>query len=262
LEVLAERSTDGRSTGRTLAVREGGEVRHKRPVVGKVKSDSASGGRKQERHLRSQILSIESHQTVWSARRRRRPEWCSSGWVPVASGDALAGKTVPAEEPYERIVHVRICGGRGYNRGATLGKARPYPERDATGVSIVRGGRRFCNFAGRQQLAEGAPVSGLPICGRSRSSAPETTPCRCLQTDLGIAHHVDVERPFHDRPAEEPQCRGSVGFVSQRAEDQEEAPQLGPRRPGRHRPSGLDATKATAAEASLSKWVESDCDGT
>ena len=37
LEVLADHSTDGRSTGRNLAVREGGEVRHKRPAVGKVK---------------------------------------------------------------------------------------------------------------------------------------------------------------------------------------------------------------------------------
>jgi hypothetical protein len=35
--------------------------------------------------------------------------------------------------------------------------------RDATGVSIARGGRRFCNFAGRQQLAYGAPVSGMPF---------------------------------------------------------------------------------------------------
>jgi hypothetical protein len=35
--------------------------------------------------------------------------------------------------------------------------------RDATGVSTVHGGRRFCNFAGRQQLFEGAPVSGMPI---------------------------------------------------------------------------------------------------
>ena len=35
--------------------------------------------------------------------------------------------------------------------------------RDATGVSTVRGGRRFCAFAGCQQLAEGAPVSGMPL---------------------------------------------------------------------------------------------------
>jgi hypothetical protein len=37
--------------------------------------------------------------------------------------------------------------------------------RDAAGVSIVRGGRRFRGFVGRQQLAEGAPVSGMPFCG-------------------------------------------------------------------------------------------------
>ncbi len=38
LEVLTEHSTEGRSAGRNLAVREGGEVRPKRPAVGKVKS--------------------------------------------------------------------------------------------------------------------------------------------------------------------------------------------------------------------------------
>ena len=48
-------------------------------------------------------------------------------------------------------------GGVGYNLGVTRGKARLYPERDATGVSIVRGGRMSCNFAGRQQLATGRP---------------------------------------------------------------------------------------------------------
>jgi len=37
--------------------------------------------------------------------------------------------------------------------------------RDATIVSIVRSGRTFCNFAGRQQLAQGAPVSRMPFCG-------------------------------------------------------------------------------------------------
>jgi hypothetical protein len=37
--------------------------------------------------------------------------------------------------------------------------------RDATGVSTVRGGRRFCNFVGCQQPVERAPVSRMPICG-------------------------------------------------------------------------------------------------
>jgi hypothetical protein len=37
--------------------------------------------------------------------------------------------------------------------------------RDAIGVSTVRGGRRFGAFAGRQQLAERAPVSSMPFCG-------------------------------------------------------------------------------------------------
>ena len=40
--------------------------------------------------------------------------------------------------------------------------------RDATGVSTVRSGRRFCNFAGRQQLAPRAPVSGMPFDEGSR----------------------------------------------------------------------------------------------
>ncbi len=38
--------------------------------------------------------------------------------------------------------------------------------RDAIAVSIGRGGRTFCNFVGRQQLVEGAPVSRVPMCGR------------------------------------------------------------------------------------------------
>jgi hypothetical protein len=48
--------------------------------------------------------------------------------------------------------------------------------RDATGVSTVRGGRRFCNFVGHQQLAYGAPVSGMPFCGRrtEKTQAPES----------------------------------------------------------------------------------------
>ncbi len=49
LDVLTEHSTDGRCTGRALAVREGGEVRPKRPAVGKVKPDSATDGRKHAR---------------------------------------------------------------------------------------------------------------------------------------------------------------------------------------------------------------------
>ncbi len=35
--------------------------------------------------------------------------------------------------------------------------------RAAINVSIVRGGRRFCSFAGRQQLAGWAPVSRMPL---------------------------------------------------------------------------------------------------
>ncbi len=37
--------------------------------------------------------------------------------------------------------------------------------RDAIGVSIIRGGRKLCNFDGRQRLVEGAPVSRMPFGG-------------------------------------------------------------------------------------------------
>jgi hypothetical protein len=39
-------------------------------------------------------------------------------------------------------------------------------QRDATAVSIVLVGRRFGNFAKRQQLAHGAPLMRMPLCGR------------------------------------------------------------------------------------------------
>ncbi len=48
-EVLVDHSTDGRAKVRTLPVREGGEVRPKRPAVGKVKPGSASDGEKHAR---------------------------------------------------------------------------------------------------------------------------------------------------------------------------------------------------------------------
>ncbi len=67
---------------------------------------------------------------------------------PALSWDALR-----AEEEKEAN---RRVGGRPQNKAAA---------RDATGVSIVRIERRFCNFAGCQQLAHGAPVSGMPFCG-------------------------------------------------------------------------------------------------
>ena len=166
LEVLTERSTDGRSTGRILAVREGGEVRHKRPVVGKVKSDSASGGRKQERHLRSPILSMESHQTVWSARRKRRSEWCSSGWVPEASGEALARKRFLLRNRMSESFTYGSVGGVGYSLGGnSRGRPAPTRKRDAAAGSIVRGWRRVGSFAECQQLAERAPLMRMPICG-------------------------------------------------------------------------------------------------
>ena len=167
LEVLTERSTDGRSTGRTLAVREGGEVRHKRPAVGKVKSDSASGGWKHARDLSSQSMSPEGHQTVRAARRKRRPEWCSSGWVPVASGEALAGKWfLPRNRMSESFTYGSV-GGVGYNLGGnSRGRPAPTRKRDAIAVSIVRSRHKVVGFADRQQLVEWAPLMRMPICGQ------------------------------------------------------------------------------------------------
>ena len=131
LEVLAEHSTDGRSAGRNLAVREGGEVRHKRPAVGKVKSDSATGGWKHARDLSSQSMSTQGHQTVWSARRKRRPEWCSRCWVPVASGEALAGKRFPLRNRMSESFTYGSVGGVGYNLGGNS-RGRPAPTRKGT----------------------------------------------------------------------------------------------------------------------------------
>jgi hypothetical protein len=37
--------------------------------------------------------------------------------------------------------------------------------RDATGVSIVRGGRSASSFAESQQLVEWAPLMRMPFCG-------------------------------------------------------------------------------------------------
>ena len=50
----------------------------------------------------------------------------------------------------------RELGKRPQNKAAA---------RDATAVSIVRSGRKFCNFVGHQQLAEWAPVSRMPLGG-------------------------------------------------------------------------------------------------
>ncbi len=54
--------------------------------------------------------------------------------------------------------------------------------RDATGVSIVCGERRFCNFGERQQLAHGAPVIRMPLYGTRRAggsvSVKDSVPVR------------------------------------------------------------------------------------
>ncbi len=158
LDILAEHSTDGRSPGRILAVREGGEVRHKRPVVGKVKPDSASGGRKHARDLSSQSMSTQSHQTVCSARPQGRPGWCSRRWVPVASGEALAGNRFPLRNRMSEWFTYGSVGGVGYNLGGnSRGRPAPTRKRDATAVSIVRSGRRSSNFANVNSWLKGRP---------------------------------------------------------------------------------------------------------
>jgi hypothetical protein len=134
LEVLTEHSTDGRSTGRTPAVREDGEVRHKRPVVGKVKSDSASGGWKHARDLSSQSMSTESHQTVCSGRPECRPEKCSRGWVPVALAKALVGRRFPLRNRMSELFTYGSVGGVGYNLGGNS-RGRPAPTRKLTGFA-------------------------------------------------------------------------------------------------------------------------------
>ncbi len=59
-----------------------------------------------------------------------------------------------SEEKGRQIVR---CSGQSQNKAAA---------RDATAVSTGRSERRFCNFAGCQQLVEGAPVSGMPLCAK------------------------------------------------------------------------------------------------
>ncbi len=56
-----------------------------------------------------------------------------------------------------------------YRRRSGKGRQGEEPQNkaaagDANAVSTGRGGRRFYIFAGRQQLAEGAPLSRKPFC--------------------------------------------------------------------------------------------------
>ena len=85
---------------------------------------------------------------------------------PPRFSDVVKSRSYSDDDRYER------CGDR---RGATIRRKEWRPRkgtprnqaaaRDATAVSTVRGGRRFCNFAGSQQLVEGAPVSRKTLCG-------------------------------------------------------------------------------------------------
>jgi hypothetical protein len=72
---------------------------------------------------------------------------------PDSDGEHLAKGQSKAEEGRETN---RRLGERPQNKAAA---------RAAIGVSTVRGGRRFCSSADRQQLASWAPVSGMPFCG-------------------------------------------------------------------------------------------------
>jgi hypothetical protein len=62
--------------------------------------------------------------------------------------------TAQPERPRSRLGHGFSRRKKPQNKAAA---------RDATDVSTVRGGRRVCNCAGRQELVEGAPVSGMPL---------------------------------------------------------------------------------------------------
>ena len=86
--------------------------------------------------------------------------------MPVAPAESLARKWFLPRNRMSELFTYGSVGGVGYNLGATRGKARSYPERDGTGVSIVRNGRRYCDFAGCQQLAYGPPVSSMPYAAR------------------------------------------------------------------------------------------------
>ena len=89
-----------------LGFREGGEVVPKRPAVGKVKPGTAlwreeTGERLELTNLVNGTLSDCGASSVqrWSqGSKAARQLWFLA---------------LVTEEPYERIVHVRICGGRG-----------------------------------------------------------------------------------------------------------------------------------------------------
>jgi len=158
LEVLTERSTDGRSTGRNLAVREGGEVRHKRPAVGKVKSDPATDGMKHARDLSSQSMSTEGRQTVWTARPSGRPGRCSRCWVPVASAEALVRTWFLPRNRMSELFTYGSVGGVGYSPGGNSG-VRPAPTRKGTPQPYLPSVVMYDGWLRRtSKLAEWAPL--------------------------------------------------------------------------------------------------------
>ncbi len=77
----------------------------------------------------------------------RKPGFLEIGGHDFRSPKGSRGETEDQIENSEKRPHIKAA------------------SRDASVVSIVRGGRMFCNFAGRQQLVEGAPVSRMPFCG-------------------------------------------------------------------------------------------------
>ena len=89
-----------------LGVRKGGEVRPKRPAVGKVKPGTALW--REETGERLELTNPVND----------TPSDCGATCVQRRSQGSKAARqlwflTLVTEEPYERIVHVRICGGRG-----------------------------------------------------------------------------------------------------------------------------------------------------
>jgi hypothetical protein len=90
--------------------------------------------------------------------------------LPWAAGGALSGcRSIRSARSFDKRYEAWRLKGL-LRLGETTGGQDEEPQnkaaaRDATAVSIVRDGRRFCNSAGRQQLAEWAPVSRMPICG-------------------------------------------------------------------------------------------------
>ena len=86
--------------------RSGGDLRPKRPAVGKVKPGTALW--REETGERLELTNPVND----------KPSDCGAASVQRWLQGSKAARqwwffTLVTEEPYERIVHVRICGGRG-----------------------------------------------------------------------------------------------------------------------------------------------------